>query len=141
LLPLAKADQMQHALPIKPPMNDVDPGLIDRQPTFTAALRLCQTHAGLENKAFVGFGGIVKREEDWSRIFSGARFFPQDHLPTFMDLCENEAPLHWLARRRGYNLVPMESEMERRLRVERERAERAEQENSLLKRLLVGKAT
>jgi hypothetical protein len=49
-------------------------------------------------------------------------------------------PLIWLADRRGYSLTPLESEMERRERIQRERAEKLEAENALLKGLLVGKA-
>jgi hypothetical protein len=48
--------------------------------------------------------------------------------------------LIWLADRRGYSLTPLESEMERRERIQRERAEKLEAENALLKGLLVGKA-
>ena len=33
-----------------------------------------------------------------------------------MDLCGNEVPLTWLALNRGYELKPLESETERKLR-------------------------
>jgi hypothetical protein len=45
-----------------------------------------------------------------------------------MDLCRNEAPLIWLARSRGYDLTPLETEMERRLRLEREKTDELERE-------------
>lgn len=105
---------MQMTLPMKPPMLGVDAQSIDRRPTFTSALVLCQE-----------IGGMTPRQ-----------FFPQDRLCDFMDICSNEAPLIWLARRRGYELVPMETELERQLRVEREKRAELEQENRLMRQLL-----
>lgn len=117
-------------------MLAVDLRTVDSMPSFTLALVLCQQIGGVTPKELVG--PIVKDEESWSRIKSPTprQFFPQDRLIDFMDVCSNEAPLIWLARRRGYELVPMESELERQLRVEREKRELLEQENRLMRQLL-----
>lgn len=131
---------MQAELRLKPEMQHVDVRAIDAQPTLTAAIRLCQQLSGLEDKEIVGKHGIVTDVAQWSRITkSGQHFFPQDKLNAFMDLCGNEAPLIWMARQRGYELVPLETEMERRLRMEREKTDELERENMLLKKLLTGK--
>ena len=131
---------MQRELNLKPEMQRVDIRSIDAQPSLTAAIRLCQQLSGLEDKEVVGKHGIVTDVAHWSRITrSGQHYFPQDKLNKFMDLCGNEAPLIWLARSRGYELVPLETEMERRLRSEREKTGELERENLILKKLLMGK--
>ncbi|WP_076787106.1 hypothetical protein [Burkholderia sp. b13] len=120
-------------------MQRVDIRCIDAQPSMTAAIRLCQQLSGLDDKKIVGKQGIVADVAQWSRITrSGQHYFPQDKLNAFMDLCHNEAPLIWLARSRGYELTPLETEMERRLRLEREKTDELERENMLLKKLLTG---
>lgn len=121
-------------------MQLVDLRSIDAQPSMTLAIRLCQQLSGLEDKEVVGKHGIVTDVAQWSRITrSGQHYFPQDKLNKFMDLCGNEAPLIWLARSRGYELVALETEMERRLRLEREKNDELERENLILKKLLMGK--
>lgn len=132
---------MQAAMRLKPEMHIVDMRTIDAQPSMTRAIRLCQQVSGLEDKEIVGDHGIVGDTAQWSRIInSGKHNFPQDKLCAYMDVCGNEVPLIWLARARGYELVPMETEMERRLRIEREKSEELERENLLLKKLLTGRA-
>jgi hypothetical protein len=130
---------MQFHIPAKPEMIDLDPASILAQPTMTAAIILCQTAAGLEDKQLVGPRGIVKHPEQWSRIKSGGAAFPHDQYETLFDVCRNEAPLMWLARRRGYGLIPLESELERQLRLAnealaKERELRAYAENLLGRR-------
>lgn len=90
------------------------------------------------DKELCGPKGIVNEQAQWSRIKSGQHFFPQDRLGLLMDACGNEAPLFWLARRRGYLLTPMESETERQLRNERELRIAAEQKLAYAESLLRG---
>lgn len=129
---------MQLALPMKPEMMALDPKAIEMRTSMTSALMFCAELGGVEPKQLVP--GVVKDTESWSRIRSGNQFFPHDRLCAFMDICQNEAPLFWLAHRRGYELVPLESELERQLRIEREARARTEAENRLLRNLLQGKA-
>ena len=114
----------QFEFPARPEMQSIDPVLIARQPSMTKALQLCQTLSGLDDKAFIGHGGIVKDAAQWSRIMSaGQHNFPQDQLNLFMDKAGNEAPLLWLLHSRGYDLSALrklETETERALRIERE---------------------
>lgn len=131
----------QLELSIKPVMQEVDAATVARQPTFTGAILLAQTLSGIEDKELCGKGGVINDTATWSRIKGGSNFFPQDNLCRFMDAVGNEAPLIWLANRRGYALIPLETEMERRLRAEQEKADKLEQENALLRNLLVGRAS
>lgn len=128
----------QTALPLASEMAAVDVTLVRRQPTFTASLILCQTLGGREDKELCGKHGIVGDPATWSRIKTGSNNFPQDRLLDFMDACGNEAPLVWLADRRGYELVRLESELERLLRKSHEANDRLTAENELLKGLVRG---
>lgn len=112
--------------------------VVFRQPTFTAAIKLAANASGLEEKQ-------IYRELDidaghWTRILNGEAHFPVNKLCEFMDLVGNEIPLQWLAHQRGKGLVLLLSEAERLLIAERDRAERAEAENKLLRNVLQGKA-
>ena len=139
-------DAMQRDLDIRPAMDAVDHALIAKQSTMTRALQLCQTLSGLQDCKFYGDGGIVKDQAQWSRIMgqAGTANFPPDKLNLFMDIAGNEAPLLWLLRSRGYDLNQIkhvETEMERRLRISNERAERAELKVRVLTEALTGKVT
>lgn len=131
---------MQLDLTMKPEMQQLDVAMVAKQPNLTSALVLCQTLAGLEDKELCGKNSIINETATWSRIKNGTNNFPQDNLIRFMDACGNEAPLIWLADRRGYSLVHKETEWERLARIEREARVRAEDENKLLRALLVGRA-
>lgn len=120
-------------------MLKIDSRIIDAKTTMTGAIKLCQELSGVDDKNIVGKKGVVVDTAQWSRIKSGQHYFPQDKLNLFMDLCSNEAPLIWLARSRGYELVELETETQRKLRIEREKAEELERENILLRKLLTGR--
>lgn len=129
----------QHVLPIKPAMREVDIAMIDAQPTLTSALVLCQSLAGIQDKELAGPKGIVKHTEQWSKIKNGSGFFPHEQFLRYMHRCENEAPLIWLARRSGYALVPLETELERQLRIERAARAEVELENRVLRSVIHSK--
>lgn len=131
---------MQLSLAAKPEMLPVPDRIIEACPSMTRAIVLCQELSGIEDKQLLGARGIVGDQAQWSRIKSGQHFFPQDKLALYMDACGNEVPLLWLARQRGYELRPLETKTERELRLEREERQRLENENRLLRGLLVGRA-
>lgn len=107
---------------------------------MSKAIGLCVDLGGFENDK--DFCRQIDIDQGvWTQIQSGNRYFPHDKYEKLFEVCGNEAPLLWLADRRGYFLAPLESEMEKRLRTERERAEKAEAENALLKNLLVGRTS
>lgn len=120
-------------------MQEVDLEAVRRQPSMTRALMLCSDLGGFENdKDFCRH--LDLDPSVWTRIKSGDANFPHDRYETLFDACGNETPLIWLADRRGYLLTPKESELERRLRLEKERADGLAKENGLLKGLITGKA-
>lgn len=125
----------QLRLRIKPPMQSVDLALVRRQPSLTAAIKLAATLSGLNEKKLCA--GLRLDPAQWSRIKNGEAHFPQDRLELFMDLVQNEVPLLWLADRRGYALEPLETELERRLRLETEARQRAEERLAYLENLFL----
>lgn len=128
-----ESTQLSLTLPRKP--LGVDIAVVRRLPTLSKAISLSAELAGLVNdkdQARV----LDLDATTWSLIKDGKRAFPQDRYETMFDQFGNEVPLIWLADRRGYSLTPLESELERRLRLERERAEKAEATVELLRGLI-----
>lgn len=126
-------------LPLKYDMQTVDTALVARQQDMTGAILLGQQIAGLEDKEVAG--ALAMDKAQWSRIKSAQAHFPQDRLMNYMDVCANEVPLIWLANKRGYELVPLQTEMERQLAHEREEKQRLANENALLRNLLIGRGS
>ena len=116
---------------------DVDKSLIHRQKSLLSAIALCAQAAGLQDKELYLPLGIDASH--WSRIIKGDAHFPLERLGPLMDLCGNEAPLEWLAHSRGYELRPLETEVARMLREKTERTEELENENRLLRDMLMGR--
>lgn len=128
----------QLELSMRPEMQDIDAEMVARQPTLTAAILLCVQLGGLDDRDLAKALGLDPAQ--WSRVKSGQAHFPQERLQRLMDLCTNEAPLIWLAARRGYDLKPRLSLIEQKLDAERQRAAKLEEQNKLLRDLLTGKA-
>lgn len=136
---------MQYELTARPPMQSVAEDVIVRIPSMTRALAMCQSLSGLDDKAFIGEGGVVKDAAQWSRIMnSGQHNFPQDQLNKLMDKAGNEVPLLWLLHSRGYDITALrhrETEMERRLRLAEEALARSEQKRAALVEALSGRVS
>lgn len=128
----------QLELPMKPTMQDLDADMVSRQPSLTAAILLCQQIAGLDDRELAK--ALALDPAQWSRVKTGQAHFPQERLNRLMDVCGNEAPLIWLASRRGYDLKARMTLLEQRLDQERSRAEKLEEQNKLLRDLLTGRA-
>lgn len=128
--------QMKLALPRKG--QEIDIELVRRQPTMTRAIVLCADAAGFKNDKDL-CRVIDVDPAVWARIKNGQAHFPQDRYEQLMNECGNDAPLIWLADRRGFILTPKETEMERRVRVADERALALENENRILREVLNGR--
>lgn len=132
-------DSEQLNLRLPRPTATVDIEAVRRQPSMTQAIVLCANLAGLKNDKdqarAVGIDATT-----WSLIKAGQRAFPHDSMEDMFDEFGNETPLIWLADRRGYVLTPKESELQKRERLQRERAERAEERERLLIDILQGRA-
>lgn len=126
-------------LPIRPAMQRLDVAMVARQPNLTAAILLCQQISGLDDKELCKALGLDAGQ--WSRVKTGQAHFPQERMTKLMDVCGNEAPLLWLANRRGYELRELETEWQRRERIARREREKLEEENRLLRSLLIGRGS
>ena len=116
---------------------EVDAALVQRQSSMLAAIQLCLQAAGIADKEAHLALGIDAGH--WSRILRGDAHFPLHLLGPLMDMAGNEAPLEWLAHSRGYELRPLETELERQVREEQERNALLADENRLLRELLIGR--
>lgn len=100
------------------------------QQTFTAAINLCISASGLEDKEI--YLPLSIDPGHWTRIRHGQAHFPVDKLEDLMQLCGSETPLRWLALQRGYDLVPREDAKDRQLRDLRTKVAEQEQELATL---------
>jgi hypothetical protein len=104
---------------------DVPLDLVIKQPSLGSAISLCVQLSGLEDKEVYLSLGIDAGH--WSRIMKGDAHFPVNKINNLMDMCGNEAPLMWLTHSRGYGLVLLKSEAERRAEEAEARAAKAEE--------------
>lgn len=86
--------------------------VIANQPSKLAAIKLCISSSGLDDKEIASQLGIDGGH--WSRMMGGAAYFPNNKEQALMDLCGNEIPLRWDALKRRYELRPLRSDLERR---------------------------
>ena len=110
---LSGIEQPELVLLNKAERVDVPLDLVLKQPSFSAAISLCVQLSGLEEKEI--YLALSVDPGHWSRIMKSDAHFPVNKLSDLMDMCGNEAPLIWLSHRRGYGLVVLKSEAERRL--------------------------
>lgn len=116
---------------------DVDASLVHRQPSLIAAIQLCLQAAGIADKEACLSLGIDAGH--WSRILRGDAHFPLHLLGPLMDMAGNEAPLEWLAHSRGYELRPLETELQRRVRVLEEQLAEERRRAKWMADLVVGR--
>lgn len=91
--------------------QDVSAEVIEKLPNFKASLKLCKEISGVNDQQVCQELGIDPAQ--WSRIWSGQAHFPPEKIPAYMDLCGNIVPLRWLAWKYGYELKPLQSQVER----------------------------
>lgn len=116
----------QLAIPI-----EVNPAEVARKTSMGAAIGLCAELAGLEPKQIQGKLAMDKGQ--WSRWESGSEGVIWPKLSALMDVCGNDAPLHWMLHQRGYDLHSI-----RKLETETERENRRlREENAALRRVLL----
>ena len=72
----------------------------------------------------------------WSLFKGGTRGIKPLEMNGYLDQCANELPLAYWAYMRGYALVPLESELEKRLRIEQEERAKVEAENKVLREVI-----
>lgn len=127
------------ALARKPDSIDVPIELVLRQKTFAGAIALCVQMSGLDDKEV--YLSLEIDAGHWTRIMKGDAHFPVNKLNQMMDLCGNEAPLMWLANSRGYGLVVLKTEAERRAEEAEAMLRESQAKVKMLTDLLQGKAS
>lgn len=102
---------------------------------FTAACDSC----GLADQTIYEFVGIDAGT--FSKMKKGLATLQADDLKKFCYAVNNRIWPEWCAFQLGCTLVEIKSEAERQRDEQKARADKAEQENALLRNLLVGRAT
>lgn len=124
-------------LAIPRPLMRLDDTIVRAPKNLLRAFVTAAELGGLEDKQAAAAAGMDPAT--WSQFKAGDRGIKPLELNGYMDQCGNELPLANWAYQRGYMLVPLESELERRLRIERELREKVEAENKVLREVLQGR--
>jgi hypothetical protein len=106
--------------------------------TLLGAINLCIDLSGMEAKEIYLALGIDAGH--FANLRKGVGHWPTDKFIDLMVLCRNEAPLMWLAHQRGYGLVVLKTEAERRAEAAERRAEVAEMKVRVLQEAINGRA-
>ena len=125
------------ALARTPLKSEIPTHVIAKQKTLLGAINLCIQESGLEDKEIYMALGIDAGH--FSNLRKGTGHFPTNKLNDLCDLRGNEAPLQWWAHSRGYGLVMLKSEAERRADDAEKRAKEAEDKLRFLIQVTQGK--
>lgn len=106
--------------------KDVNIGLVASLKTFKEALLLCKSLSLLEDRIIAE--RLQMKLEDFVNIWAGDGYFPMAKLIDYMHICENIIPILWLALKCGYNLKPLEHELEQESRLLKEEIKKSNQE-------------
>lgn len=118
----------------RPASASVPMQVIATQPSMTAAMNLAIAASGLTDREVAGALDIDPAQ--WSRIRSGQGHFPQDRLDTLCELLGNDIVLQWLADRRGFDLAPKLSTLERQLHELRTQLAERDRDLAVIKRFV-----
>ena len=119
------------------PMVEVPLESILARKSLLGAINLCIDLSGLDEKEIYIPLGIDAGH--WSNLRKGKGHFPPDRINDLMDLYGNEVPLIWQAYRRGYGLVVLKTEAERRAEAAEARAAQAELKVRVLMEAIAGR--
>lgn len=111
---LSTVDQLSFPMGDIAAQADISDDLIARQPNMTAAVNLCISASGLEEKEI--YLPLKIDPGHWTRIRQGNAHFPIDKLDDLQDRCGNEIVLRWQNLKRGYRPVPIEDAKDKRIR-------------------------
>ncbi len=129
------SDPSQLSLPR--PLMKLDETIIRSPKNLLRAFISAAELGGLEEKQAAAAAGMDPAT--WSQFKAGDRGIKPLALNSFMDQCANELPLSYWAYSRGYMLVPLESELERRLRLKQDELDKERAENKVLREVLTAR--
>lgn len=116
------------------PMMKLDETVVRAPKNVLRAFVVAAEIGGLDDSQAAAAAGMDP--STWSLFKAGTRGIKPLELNSYMDQCANELPLANWAYSRGYALVPLESEMEKRLRSEQEARAKVEAENKVLREVI-----
>jgi|WetSurMetagenome_2_1015567.scaffolds.fasta_scaffold448954_1 hypothetical protein len=105
--------QLELLISAPPKRADIADEVVAVQPSLTAAINLCISASGLEDKEI--YIPLKIDPVHWTRIRQGKAHFPVDQFERLMLLCGNDVPLRWLARCRGFDLMPRQDYKDKKL--------------------------
>ena len=135
---LTSVEQGHLALVRTPQQTELSADSIAKQKTLLGAINLCITESALEDKEI--YLALEIDAGHFSNLRKGNGHFPTNKIEALMDLCGNEIPLIWLANKRGYALMLIVSEAERKLKEGEAREAKLQEQVEFLTKLIQGKA-
>jgi hypothetical protein len=133
------ATQRELDLYRQPEPNTAPIEMIRKQETAGAAFTLACSSCGKADQEIYEFCHIDAGT--FSKMKKGLATLQAEDLSTFCYAVNNRIWPEWCAFQIGCTLVEIKSEAERQRDAEKERADKAEAENALLRSLLVGKTS
>lgn len=124
-------------LRVRRPLRPVDAAQVAELSHFHKAVSKMVDEAPLQPKSISCETDIDGGQ--LSKILSGQAGIIWEKLEKLMDVCGSELPLFWMLHRRGYDVGSLRqrrSEVERARDRETERADQAERENEILKKII-----
>lgn len=117
-------------LRIPRPLMKLDDTVIRSPKNLLRAFVMSAELGGLDDKQAAGAAGMDPAT--WSQFKAGDRGIKPLMFDSYTDQCANELVLANWAYRRGYGLRPLESELEKRLRLKEEELQDEKKKNAVL---------
>jgi hypothetical protein len=108
----------------------LDDSIVRSRKSLLHAFISAADQGGLDDKQAAAAAGMDP--STWSQFKAGDRGIKPLVLNSYMDQCANELPLAYWAFSRGYELKPLETELERRLRIKDEQLVEERKKTALL---------
>lgn len=128
--------ELELKLLYKDQKRNVNLGLVASLNTFKEALLLCKAVSLLDDGVIAERMGISLA--DFVKIFSDNGCFPVEKIIDYMRICENIIPVLWLSLKCGYNLHPLEQELEQESRQLKEEIEKKREEKDVIMEEILG---
>lgn len=125
---------MQLRLPREPAA--LDDATIRAPKDMIKAFTMAADLGGLDDQQSAAAAGMDP--STWSGFKAGTRGIKPLEFNGFMDQCGNNLPLAYWAYTRGFALTPLETELQRQLRVQEEQNRELQKENAILRSLFHG---
>lgn len=112
------------------PLMKLDDSIVRSRKSLLHAFVSAADQGGLDDKQAAAAAGLDP--STWSQFKSGDRGIKPLMFDGYMDQCANELPLVYWAFSRGYELRPLETELEKRLRLVNEALVDEKKKNAVL---------